>query len=471
MSDHVELGTPSSRAPDGGFDPSELALRIEHALDRVEPSPSYVVLTWPAPRVPSERLLGAEAEGEALFWAPPDEGETCALGAAVTLSASGPGRFESIERQARAVWPLLDLSAADRAAPEARFYGGFAFQPGQARSALWRDFGDARFVLPRLSYVKSPQGAWFRLIAPARDLSSPQFRKELRQLVGRAVLALFAPSDTSQDTPARVVSRDERSPEAWAELLTAIQERIASGEAQKIVAARRVSLTLDRALSPALVHARLRIDAPESTRFAFRVKASTFLGATPERLLRKRGTEVVTEAVAGSVSADDATSATRLLQSGKDSREHEFVVSEILRLLGPLTSELLPGKREVHRLRTVLHLRTPIQGRLRETKHVLELVGKLHPTPAVGGVPTLAAIDFITQREPDERGWYAGPVGWFDAAGDGRFVVALRSGVVAGKHAELYAGAGIVQDSNAASEFAETRWKLAALLGALGVSE
>ena len=89
---------------------------------------------------------------------------------------------------------------------------------------------------------------------------------------------------------------------------------------------------------------------------------------------------------------------------------------------------------------------------------------------SVGGVPTAAALEFITQHEPDERGWYTGPVGWFDAKGDGRFVVALRSGVVSGARAELYAGAGVVQASNAPSEFAETRWKLAALLGALGVS-
>jgi isochorismate synthase EntC len=94
----------------------------------------------------------------------------------------------------------------------------------------------------------------------------------------------------------------------------------------------------------------------------------------------------------------------------------------------------------------------------------------LHPTPAVGGVPTSAAIDFIMRHEPDRRGWYSGPFGWFDERGDGRFVVALRCGVVEGKHAELYAGAGVVSDSNAPSEFAETRWKLAALLGALGVS-
>jgi isochorismate synthase EntC len=118
----------------------------------------------------------------------------------------------------------------------------------------------------------------------------------------------------------------------------------------------------------------------------------------------------------------------------------------------------------------VLHLRTLIQGKLRALSHVLELVAKLHPTPAVAGVPTATALDFIARHEPDPRGWYAGPVGWFDAAGDGRFVVALRAGVVAGKHAELYAGAGVVQDSTASSEFAETGWKLAALLGALGVA-
>jgi isochorismate synthase len=418
--------------------------------------------------VPSERLLAAEPEGEALLWAPPGEGEVCALGSAFTLTASGEARLQSIQQQARDVWPLLDLSASDRAAPAPCFFGGFAFQPGQAESALWREFGDARFVLPRLAYLKSPEGAWLRLIARAAEVSDPEFRHRLSAQLGRAVRALFTPADAPE--AARELAREERSPEAWAELISAIQEEIKSGRAQKIVAARRVSLTLDRPLCPTHVQHRLRDDAPESTRFAFRIARSTFLGATPERLLRKRGAELTTEAVAGSVSADDATAAHRLLESGKDSREHEFVVSEILRLLGPLTSELTPGKREVHRLRTVLHLRTPIRGRLREASHVLELVGKLHPTPAVGGVPTAAAIEFITRHEPDERGWYAGPVGWFDAAGDGRFVVALRSGVVTGKQAQLYAGAGIVRDSNAPSEFAETRWKLAALLGALGVS-
>jgi menaquinone-specific isochorismate synthase len=428
-----------------------------------------VALTWPVPSVPSERLLAAETEGTAVLWAPPGEDEACGIGAAFTLSASGPERFQSIQVQAREVWTQLDATLTDPLAPALRFFGGFAFQPGQAQSALWHDFGDARFVLPRLTYLKTHDGAWLRLIVRGKAWTGSEFRSELEQLVVRVLRALFTPSTPAES--AREVAREEGSPEAWAELVAEIQNEIALGHAQKIVAARHLSLSLDHALSPAAVQARLREDAPESTRFAFRLGERTFLGATPEQLIRKRGLEIRTEAVAGSISADDATAAARLLESEKDIREHEFVVSEILRLLGPLTSELSAApRREVHRLRTVLHLRTPIVGKLREASHVLELVGRLHPTPAVGGVPTRAAIEFITQHEPVERGWYTGPVGWFDATGDGRFVVALRSGVVSGAHADLYAGAGVVQASNAPSEFAETRWKLAALLGALGVA-
>ncbi|HEX3774092.1 MAG TPA: isochorismate synthase [Polyangiaceae bacterium] len=467
MSEQVQLGAAPNRAPETNLDVSELLRGIEQTLDRTCVGERAAVLTWAVPRVPGERLLSAASEGDALFWAQPAEGEVCALGAAFSLSANGSERFRAIQERAREIWPQLEQSAADPAAPEPCFFGGFAFQAGQAKSALWQDFGDARFILPRLSYLKNNDGAWLRLIVRQHELVGTE-RAALLELLSRALQALFAAPPAPPC--ASEVARDERSPEAWADLVTAIQREIAAGRAQKIVAARRLGLTLDRELLPSTVLARLRSDAPESTRFAVRVGTSTFLGATPERLLQKRGNELATEAVAGSIDTDGAASATRLLESSKDIREHEFVVSEILRLLEPLTSELSPGKREVHRLRTVLHLRTPIRARLRAASHVLELVSKLHPTPAVGGVPTTAAIDFICAHEPDERGWYAGPVGWFDAAGDGRFVVALRSGVVSGNRAELYAGAGIVEDSNAPSEFAETRWKLAALLGALGVS-
>ncbi|HYQ05279.1 MAG TPA: isochorismate synthase [Polyangiaceae bacterium] len=469
MSGQFAIGAASVRAADGSFDSREFVDRVGRDLARLDGSASFVALTWPVPRVPCERLLAAENSGSALLWAPPADEEASGLGAAFSLEAQGVDRFQSIQAQAREVWAKLDASRCDVAAPKPRFFGGLAFQPGQAESGLWRAFGDARFVLPELAYLKNKAGAWLRLVVRGGGWDKQAFRAELEPRLLRALSALFTPPPARAE--ARELQREERSESAFAELVAAIQDEIKSGRAQKIVAARRVSLTLDRELLPDVVHGHLRDDAPESTRFAFRVGGATFLGATPEQLVQKRGVELSTEAVAGSINTDDATASKRLLESDKDIREHEFVVSEILRLLAPLMSELTPSpQREVHRLRTVLHLRTPIQGKLREPNHVLDLVARLHPTPAVGGVPTRAAIDFILRHEPDQRGWYSGPFGWFDERGDGRFVVALRCGVVAGKHAELYAGAGVVADSNAPSEFAETRWKLAALLGALGVS-
>jgi menaquinone-specific isochorismate synthase len=469
MTEQFAIGAAAMRVAEGAFDSRDLVERIARDLARLDGSSEWVALTWQVPRVPSERLLAAENCGSALLWAPPSDEEVCGLGAAFALEAQGAERIRTIQASAQAVWAKLDVSRCDALAPRPRFFGGLAFQPGQAESGLWHGFGDARFVLPELSYCRNKAGAWLCLVVRGGGWDKQAFRAELEARLTRALAALFTPALARE--PARQLGREERSEAAFAELVTAIQHEINSGRAQKIVAARRVSLTLDRELLPEIVQSRLRDDAPESTRFAFRVGGATFLGATPEQLVEKRGIELRTEAVAGSVSADDAASAERLLESDKDIREHEFVVSEILRLLAPLTSELTPApQREVHRLRTVLHLRTPITGKLRESSHALDLVDRLHPTPAVGGVPTRAAIDFITRHEPDLRGWYSGPFGWFDENGDGRFVVALRCGIVAGRRAELYAGAGVVSDSNAPSEFAETRWKLAALLGALGVS-
>ena len=116
----------------------------------------------------------------------------------------------------------------------------------------------------------------------------------------------------------------------------------------------------------------------------------------------------------------------------------------------------------------MLHLKTPISARLREPERALALLSRIHPTPAVGGYPTRPALRFIAEHEPDERGWYAGPIGWIDSQDDAEFAVALRSGVIAGKLAHLYVGAGIVSGSDSESELAETGWKLKVLLSALG---
>ncbi len=146
------------------------------------------------------------------------------------------------------------------------------------------------------------------------------------------------------------------------------------------------------------------------------------------------------------------------------------MVRAIVEALAPLCESLdHPDEPRIQRLRHVVHLQTPFVGRLREPTHVLELVRRLHPTPAVGGWPAAPALRWIAREEPGSRGWYAGPVGWFDARGDGEFGVALRSGLLRRGEAHLYAGAGIVRGSDAEAEFDETEVKLRTMLDALGI--
>ena len=145
------------------------------------------------------------------------------------------------------------------------------------------------------------------------------------------------------------------------------------------------------------------------------------------------------------------------------------MVRDIAARLSPFCAALrVPERPGLRSLRQVLHLVTAIDGELRDRAHVLDLVAALHPTPAVGGVPTAEAVRWIVEHE-EERGWYAGPVGWFDRGGDGEFAVAIRSGLLDGARAHVYAGAGIVRGSDPSDEYQETAVKQLALLRALGI--
>jgi isochorismate synthase len=307
------------------------------------------------------------------------------------------------------------------------------------------------------------------LVIPREELADPAGGETL-ELAARALAALEAPEISGVPPSGAGSARlNEQPAEVWAGQVHSIERAIERGELEKLVLARRVEVELATEVSPAIVLDRLRELAPECMRFAFGAGASTFLGAAPERLVSKRGAAFETEAVAGSQRVGSEPTS-RLLESSKDREEQAIVLREVLRAIEPLSESIehraLP---EVHVLRHVAHLRTCVQGKLNARRHVLELVERLHPTPAVAGVPTERALAWIAEHESDERGWYAGPVGWFDGEGDGDFVVALRSGVLSGPRLALYAGAGIVRGSEAESELLETRWKLAALLGALGV--
>jgi isochorismate synthase len=274
----------------------------------------------------------------------------------------------------------------------------------------------------------------------------------------------------------RVVAREPEAA-AWRGSVARLAGAVGRGRLDKAVLSRRVSLEAASVIDITGVLRRLEASAPESTVFAISRGSRTFLGATPERLVSLQGRELRTMAMAGSTprardpAVDDALAA-ELLASDKEREEHEVVVTMLREALAPVTEELtIAPSPEVVRFRHVQHLVTPVSGRLREDASVLTLVERLHPTPAVGGTPRELALELIAEEETPERGWYAGPLGWIDRGGDGEFVVALRCGVIFGAQATLFAGCGIVADSDPEREWDESATKLLALGAALGQIE
>ncbi len=257
---------------------------------------------------------------------------------------------------------------------------------------------------------------------------------------------------------------DVASRERWEGTVEEILGAIDAGEVSKVVAARCSMVEVQGATEPASTLEALGERYPGCTRFCVEAGGAWFLGATPERLVRKRGRAVTTEALAGSAGPGEGAD---LLEDPKIRLEHELVLADMMARLAPLCEGVQAGEPELLELSNVVHRKTSLRAEAREEVSVLDVVVALHPTPAVGGVPREVALRWIAKREPDARGWYAGPLGWLDASGDGEFIVALRSGLVCDGRAWLFAGAGIVRGSRPADEFDETEIKLRAMREAL----
>jgi menaquinone-specific isochorismate synthase len=387
----------------------------------------------------------------------------------VAFSARGHGasRFRDVIDAAGGLWPRLrEISHPDVVAPPPRLYGGFSFAPGRL-AAPWHEFGDGEFVLPVCSYGIDQGAAWLRVVVSEWHEPARRHRwvGATEELLGR--LATVAGALAAQSLP-RTTDVAEASPDLWRQQVQEIRDAIAAERCEKIVAARSTTITLADAPPITAVLARLGATHGDCFRFCIRHGGTSFVGASPERLIARRGRDIETAALAGTAPVGAAA---ELLRSAKDRGEQAPVVRAIRAILEPLCATLeVPDEPRIRTLPGMLHLQTPIRGTLGASpQHVIELARALHPTPAVGGFPTAAALAWIAEHEPESRGWYAGPVGWFDAAGDGELAVAIRSGLLTATKAHLYAGAGIVRDSDPDAELAETRLKLRALSAALGV--
>ena len=437
---------------------------------------ALAAITVPAPVVHVDRAARAAIDGAMLRWdSPAKEGHARALsfvgfGEAARVEGNGEARFEEIRRGAEELFAkVVERRHPDAAfAPPPRLYGGVAFRPEPSRAAPWSAFRDASFALPRVLYGTDGERAFLRVVAPPQEFVRAR-------TISDALDAIVAAGERARTNGhAHAAELERTSVDVWADMIGDALSRIRAHELTKVVPMALCRVLAATELDPRSALANVGAQYPECVRFGFQRGAAVFLGASPERLVQKAGLAVEADALAGSAlrrAEGDARAAAGLLESDKDRREHRIVIDAIEGALAPISRELkVPGAPVVRTLRNVHHLWTPITATLARPMHVLDLVRMLHPTPAVCGTPREAAIRWIAAHEPSTRGWYAGAVGWLDAAGDGAFSVAIRSGVLAGGEAWLYAGAGIVEGSDATLEYAETRTKQAPMLAALGLT-
>jgi menaquinone-specific isochorismate synthase len=354
-----------------------------------------------------------------------------------------------------------------------RLYGGFAFHEGHADpggEATWAGYPGALFVLPRVQFTLTGDGGYLTTTATGEDAADRAGRRLRRWRDRLAALPTFA----ERGPPGVRARRPNPDIEGWREQVTAATDAITRGDLRKVVLAQSLAVELDRPVDAVEVLDRLSDTYPGCFRFLVEpATGGTFFGATPERLVSLSGRTVQTEALAGSIGRGETTEedewlASQLRDSEKDVHEHDLVTETIRDQLAPLAADIRTGSRVVRRLATVQHLRTPIRATLADDEHVLRLVEALHPTPAVGGLPPTAALRTIRETEAFDRGWYAAPVGWFDAEGDGAFAVAIRSALARERTATLFAGAGIVADSDPDSEWDELGLKYRPILDELG---
>jgi salicylate biosynthesis isochorismate synthase/menaquinone-specific isochorismate synthase len=350
--------------------------------------------------------------------------------------------------------------------------GGFAFAPAGGDAPHWAGFGAAGLTVPELALAR--RGRDVRLtvavLAEADDLPEDLVARVERRLAGTCerALPLLDPAPSGRF---RIAST--APPEHYEAAVAGAVERIRAGTFEKIVLAREVAVHAPAPHDAAAVFGVLRAGFGSCFVYCAGRGEAAFVGASPELLVRREGLRASTVALAGSTrrSADPAVDAhlgEQLLHSEKDREEQAIVARRIARALAPLSVWVAaPDEPEIVRVANIQHLATPIRAQLTQPRGALELAGVLHPTPAVGAEPHDAAAPLIPAFEGLDRGWYAGPVGWTDANEDGEFCVALRCALLRGTEARLYAGVGVVRDSEPAAELAETEVKLGALLPVL----
>lgn len=387
------------------------------------------------------------------------------LGQAFELNAIDAASWSSLQARWQAVAATAEVQGKHRPT----LLGGFAFDRHKARTRLWRDFPDAALTLPRFELRQRESHT--TLVINAMVNAHSDCRHLAWSLAREWTQAHERPAPRA--LPARTPYQRQPLPHLWTQDVRNAVLTLRHGEPNldKVVLARGHAVHVREPVQRIL--ARLGQRQPNAYLFAFARGRSCFLGATPERLLRVNQRTLQTMALAGTAprgsdSEQDVHLGAQLLASLKDNAEHQMVVASLRENLAPCCTALdIASHAQLHRLPSVQHLLTPVQAELKPDIGLLEVLERLHPTPAVGGLPRRQAVQYIRQCEQLDRGWYAGPIGWLDDKGDGEFAVALRCALLNGDQATLFAGCGLVSESDPDGEYRESELKMRTMQEAL----
>ncbi|GAB4548254.1 MAG: isochorismate synthase [Anaerolineales bacterium] len=425
---------------------------------------------------PSTFLQSAEGQPRFYFESARSPLAFAAAGIAAQIQSAGETRFDDLSRGAKDLFAQIENGSPDDNVPPPFLTGGSAFFP-HLPAGQWSGFPAAALILPRRAVLRWKEQTFAAVFLPIHAKGSPssalaQAKAEaeeiLRQLDGAA-----RPTGAALEFQIREGGQSE-----WEDSVRRAIQLIEKKAIQKVVLARALDVESNGEFDlPALLRA-MGTACPDCFRFLFEPQTGmAFAGGTPERLISVEGGRFTSAAVAGSAprgfdEAEDAALGEELLHSQKNLSEHAIVRERIEQCLAPLAQTLhVAAAPRLMRLPNIQHLHTPMYGQVKDSHNALDLAAALHPTPAVGGAPGVAALRWIEALETLERGWYAAPIGWLNAKGDGDFAVAIRSGLFYGRRARLFGGAGIVANSEPAKEWEETRLKIRFLLNALQFEE
>lgn len=421
-------------------------------------APRAIRLEAPVGRVDLFGWLREQRMYPKFYWSGRDDrSEVAALGAA--------DLYEAAEEARKRISPLL--ASGD---PRLRYYGGLRFDPGHVYGEEWATFGTRRFVLPRFELrVRAGEAVLAcNLVLPRDAERGEEILEEIEGLAGPS-------AGRSEGFPKPVSRTDEPGFEVWKKSIARALSAFREGRLGKVVLARRADFEFEESLDPALLAGKLEAATPDCFHFYVEPEPGTaFTGASPERLFRREGRTILSEAVAGTrprgdSETDDEDLREELLKSDKDRAEHAYVRDSIRESLAPLCDALeVDWRTSEMKLTQRRHLVSGVRGTLREGVSDADILAAMHPTPAVGGYPRDEALREIRALEPFDRGWYAGPIGWIGAEA-AEFAVGIRSGLVSGRNLALYSGAGIVSGSVPEDEWAEIEQKIGDFTRILGL--